>query len=87
MTQVYTATVRPHMKYASNACSSAAKTNLNQLHKTQNAGLRIITGGMKTISEVERTVSLLSLEERREKTPVPKQKHEEASFIQSTYQV
>ena len=68
LTQVYTATVRPHMEYASNAWSSAAKTNLDQLTKTQNAGLRIITGGMKTtpISEVERTASLLSLKERRE---------------------
>ena len=36
-TQVYTATVRPHMEYASSAWSSAAKTNLDQLTKTQNA--------------------------------------------------
>ena len=50
LTQVYTATVRPHMEYASNAWSSAEKTNLDQLTKTQNAGLRIITGGMKTTS-------------------------------------
>ena len=42
LTQVYTATVRPHMEYASSAWSSAAKTNLDQLTKTQNAGLRII---------------------------------------------
>ena len=68
LTQVYTATVRPHMEYASSAWSSAAKTNLDQLTKTQNAGLRIITGGMKTtpISELERTTGLLSLGERRE---------------------
>ena len=68
LTQVYTATVRPHMEYASSAWSSAAKTNLDQLTKTQNAGLRIITGGMKTtpISELERTTGLLSLWERRE---------------------
>ena len=68
LTQVYTATVRPHMEYASNAWSSAAKTNLDQLTKPQNAGLRIITGGMKTtpISELERTAGLLSLGERRE---------------------
>ena len=68
LTQVYTATVRPHMEYASSAWSSAAKTNLDQLTKTQNAGLRIITGGMKTtpISELQRTTGLLSLGERRE---------------------
>ena len=59
---------RPHMEYASRAWSSAAKTNLDQLTKTQNAGLRIITGGMKTtpISELERATGLLSLGERRE---------------------
>ena len=67
LTQVYTAAVRPHMEYASSAWSSAAKTNLDQLTKTQNAGLRIITIGMKTtISELERTADLLSLGERRE---------------------
>ena len=68
LTQVYTATVRPHMGYASSAWSSAAKTNLDQPTKTQNAGLRIITGGMKTttISELERPAGLLSLGERRE---------------------
>ena len=68
LTQVYIATVTPHIEYASSAWSSAEKTNLDQLTKTQNAGLRIITGGMKTtpISEVERTTGLLSLGERRE---------------------
>ena len=68
LTQVYTAAVRPHMEYASSAWSSAAKTNLDQLTKTQNAGLRTITGGMKTIpiSELERTAGLLSLGERRQ---------------------
>ena len=68
LTQVYTATVRPHMEYASNAWSSAARTNMDQLTKTQNAGLRIITGGMKTtpISKLERTAGLLSWEERRQ---------------------
>ena len=49
LTQVYTTTVRPHMEYASSAWSSAAKTNLDQLTKTKNAGLRIVAGGMKTI--------------------------------------
>ena len=67
LTQVNTATVRPHMEDASSAWSSAAKTNLDQLTKTQNAGLRIITGGMKTtpISELETTAGLLLLGERR----------------------
>ena len=90
LTQVYTATVRPHMEYASSAWSSAAKINLDQLTKTQNAGLRIITGGMKTtpISDLERTTGLLSLGERREeKTPAPKRKNEEASFPPITLQV
>ena len=40
LTQVYTATVRPHMEYASSVWSSAAKTSLDQLTKTQNAGLQ-----------------------------------------------
>ena len=35
LTQVYTTTVRPCIEYASNAWSSAAKTNLDQLTKTQ----------------------------------------------------
>ena len=64
LTQVYTATFRPHMEYASNAWSSAARTNLDQLTKAQNAGLRIITGGMKTtpISEAERAAGSISPE-------------------------
>ena len=68
LSQVYIATVRPHVEYASDAWSSAARANLDQLTKTQNAGLRIITGVMKTIpiSEVKRTAGLLSLEGRRE---------------------
>ena len=67
LTQVYTATVRPHMEYASNAWSTAAKTNLDNLTKTQNAGLRLITGGMKTtpIPAMEKTTGIMSLEERR----------------------
>ena len=90
MTQVYTATVRPHIVYDSNARSSAARTNLDQLTKAKSAGLRIITGGMKTtpISEMERTAGLLSLEERREeKTLAPKRKDEQASFTPVTFQV
>ena len=46
LTQVYTATSRPLMEYASSAWSSAASTNLDQL---TNAGLRIITGVMKNL--------------------------------------
>ena len=74
------------MEYASNACSSAARTNLDQLTKTQNAGLRIITGGMKTtpISELERRVDL---EEGREEKLAPKWKDEEAFFTPFTFQV
>ena len=83
LTQVYTAAVRPHMEYASSAWTSAAKTNLDQQTKTQNALLRIITGGRKItpISEVARTAGLLSLGERRE------EKDEEASFTPITFQV
>ena len=53
------------MEYGSNAWSTAAMANVNQLRKAQNARLRIITGDTKTspISEVERTAGLLSLEE------------------------
>ena len=67
-TQVYIATVRLHMEYASNVRSFTARTNLDQLAKAQNAGLKIIISGMKRtpISEVERTVGLLSLDVRRE---------------------
>ena len=56
------------MEYASNTWSSAARTNLGQLSKAQNPGLRFITEGRKNnpISEVERTAGLLSSEERRE---------------------
>ena len=65
-----------HMEYASNTWSSAARTNLDQLTKVQNAGLRIITGGMKTtpISEVERTAGLLSSEGRERKNSCAKAK-------------
>ena len=71
-----TTTVRPHMEYDSNAWSSAAKTNLDQLTKTPNAGPRIITGGMKTtsIAELERPAGLLSSGERREKKSCTKAK-------------
>ena len=66
--KILTQVVRPNMEYASNTWSSAAGINLDQLTKTQIAGQRIITGGMKTtpISEVESTAGLLSLEQKRE---------------------
>ena len=48
LTQVYTASVRPHIEYNSNAWSSPARTNVDEITKEQTAGLRIITGGMKT---------------------------------------
>ena len=88
LTQVYTATVRPHMEYASSTCSSAAKTNLAQLTKTPNAGLRIITGGVKTtpISELDNRRAVIRGKERG-KTPVPKRKNEEASFTPIALQV
>ena len=61
LTQVYTATVRPHMEYASSAWSSAAKTNLDQLTKTQNAGLRIITGAEVPTPLADKTYNFQNL--------------------------
>ena len=80
----------PHGVCLQNAWSSTARTNLDQLTKTQNAGLRIITGGMKTIpiSEVERKVGLLSLEERREEKFLRQsEKMKRAPFTPFTFQV
>ena len=73
LTQVYTATARPHMEYTFSAWSSAASTNLDQLTKAQNAGLRIITGSMKTTSipEVERPAGLLSLDKSEKMKRLP----------------
>ena len=85
LTRVYTATVRSHMEYTSNAWSSAARTNLDQLIKTQNAGLRIITGGMKTTPMDSRLAVIRGKE--RGKTPALKWKDEEASFTPITFQV
>ena len=90
LTQVYTATVRPHMECASSAWSSTARNNLDKLTKAQNTGLRTITGGTKTtfISDVERRAGHLSLEERREeKLLCQNKKEEKASFTPSTFQV
>ena len=75
-TQICIPTVRPHMEFASNAWSSAAKTNLDQLTKTPNTRLKIIIGGIKTtsIAELERPAGLLSSGERREKKSCAKAK-------------
>ena len=48
LTKVYTATVRPTMKYASTTWGTAAKTNNSRLDKIQNMALRVILGAMKT---------------------------------------
>jgi ribonuclease HI len=68
LTQVYTGSVRPHMEYASNAWSTAAQSNSENLNKVQNASMRLITGAMKTtpIAEMEKMTGLLSLQERRD---------------------
>ena len=62
--QVYTGALRPHMEYASSSWTTAAKTNTGKLDKIQNAGLVLITGGIKTtqISAVEKQDQLHSLE-------------------------
>ena len=66
--QVYTGAVRPHLEYASSSWTTAAKTNTGKLDKVQNAGLRLITGGIKTtpVSAMEKEAQLHSLEERRQ---------------------
>ena len=65
--QVYIGAVRPYLEYGANSFGTAAKTNTKKLSKVQNAGLRIITGAMKTtpIAAMEETTNLQSLEERR----------------------
>ena len=92
LTQVYTAAVRPHMEYASDAWSSAARTNLDQLTKPQNTGLRITTGGMKAtpISGAERTVGLLLLEIKRKEKLLPqseKMKRLPTRLLHSNFEV
>jgi ribonuclease HI len=66
--QVYTGHVRPVMEYGAAAWSTAAKSHTSRLAKVQNAGLRIITGGIKTtpIQALETTTGLPSLDLRRE---------------------
>ena len=72
LTQVYTGSVRPHMEYASNSWSTAAKTNTARLKKVQNTGLRLIAGGLKTtpIAALEKNTGLHSSEWRREDKPL-----------------
>ena len=64
--QVYTGNVRPVMEYG--AWATAAKSNTSRLAKVQNAGIRIITGELKTtpIHTLETTTGLHSLDQRRE---------------------
>ena len=66
--QVYTGNVRPVMEYGSAAWATAAKSNTSKLAKVQNAGMRLITGGLKTtpINTLESTTGLPSLDTRRE---------------------
>ena len=66
--QVYTGAVRPHLEYASSSWATAAKTSTLKLDKVQNAGLRLITGGIKTtpVSAMEKEAQLHTLEERRQ---------------------
>ena len=47
---------------------TTSKTNVNVLEKVQNAGLRIITGAMKStpIADMERVTGLFFINERRE---------------------
>ena len=88
-TKVCTTTVRPHMEYASNAWSSAARTNLDQLTKTRNwtenyhrwyEGHPQLRGGKYSGTAVIRR-------KKRGKTSAPKQKDEDASFTPITFQV
>jgi hypothetical protein len=66
--QIYTGYVRPVMKYGSATWSTASKSNTHRLSTVQNAGMRIITGELKTtpIAALE-TTKLAPLDERREK--------------------
>ena len=66
--QVYTGNVRPVLEYGSAAWATAAHTNTNRLAKVQNAGMRLITGGLKTtpVNTLKATTGLPSLDERRE---------------------
>ena len=66
--QVYTGNVRPVMEYGAAVWATAAKTNTERLDRIQNAGLRMITGGLKStpIETMETATELSSLKKRRE---------------------
>ena len=66
--QVYTGNVRPVMEYGSAAWATATKSNTSKLAKVPNAGMRLITGGLKTtpINTLESTTGLHSLDTRRD---------------------
>jgi ribonuclease HI len=66
--QVYTGHIRPTLEYGMSTYATAANTNLQKLDKIQNAGLRIITGGLKStpITTMEATAGLQNLKERRD---------------------
>jgi ribonuclease HI len=65
---VYTGTVRPVLEYGMSAWATASKTNTERLSKVQNAGLRIITGAIKTtpIQEMENFANIRPLHDRRD---------------------
>ena len=65
---MYTGNVRPVMEYGSAAWATAAPSNTARLDKVQNAGMRLITGGLKTtpINTMETTTGLLPLDTRRQ---------------------
>ena len=66
--QVYVGNVRPVLEYASSAWASAAISNTKKLEKVQNAGMRLITGGLSTtpLKALTSATNLPSLESRRE---------------------
>nr|KAG5710959.1 hypothetical protein BaRGS_013693 [Batillaria attramentaria] len=66
--RVYTGAVRPILEYGSTAWATAAKTNTARLNKIQNAGLRLITGAMKStpIQTMESHCNLRPLDNRRD---------------------
>ena len=66
--QLYIGAIRPVMEYRSSAWATAAKPNTNRLTKVQNAGMRIISGGMKItpVTAMEECTGLLPLDLRQE---------------------
>ena len=70
--QVYIGSVRPVLEYGSSTFVTEASTALQKLDKVQNTGLRIISGGMKSIPihEMESLAGLKSLKEQKEENIV-----------------